>query len=86
MFVKHEPQGWTLKPATVDKCTNNLCLRIDLAQKNCICDVISLVIYIHYDVIKAPSFAFLICLLFLKFLFNEFWFNQPFSALKHFIE
>ena len=36
--------------------------RVDLAQKNCVCDVITLVIYLHCDVIKAN----LVCLLFLR--------------------
>ena len=40
-------------------------LRIDLAENNCICDVISLVIYLHCDFIKAPSKGILISLLFL---------------------
>ena len=40
--------------------------RIDLALKNHICDVISLAMHLNCDVIKAPSNAILIWLLFLE--------------------
>ena len=51
-------EGWTLKALAVNKSINletTNGLRIDLAQKNCICDVISQAIFLHCDIIKAPS-------------------------------
>ena len=52
-------EGWALEPLAVTKKINlrttNLEELIDLPTKICICDVITLAIYLHCDIIKAPS-------------------------------
>ena len=62
-------EGWTLKPAVVYKSTKmggDNSEKIYLAQKIYACDVILVTFYSYSDVIKAPSHAILLKLLFLK--------------------
>ena len=51
-------EGWTLKPFVLSKSfnlgTTNLNI-IDLPHKICVCDVITVFIYLHCDIIEAPS-------------------------------
>ena len=47
--------GWALKPLAVNETWGpQIVRRIDLALKNCICDVITLTIDFHCDFINAP--------------------------------